>query len=91
VRVAGWAVADLGVERVDVYWDDFLSASTHTGGSRPDVQKVYPNEHDSATSGFDFSVSLLGLSPGPHQLTVQIRSNDDSVREVYRSPETVAP
>jgi hypothetical protein len=91
VRVSGWATADQGVDRIDVYWDDFLAASTHTGGSRPDVQKVYPNEKDSDTSGFDFTVNLVGLSPGPHTLTVQIRSKDDAVREVYRNPQTVTP
>jgi hypothetical protein len=91
VRVSGWAIADQGVQRIDVYWDDSLAATTHTGVSRPDVQKEYPNARDGATSGFDLTLSLSALSPGAHQLTVQIRSNDDAVRELYRNPQTVFP
>jgi hypothetical protein len=91
VRVTGWALSEQGIERVDAYWDDSLAASSKTGGSRPDVRKVYPNYRDAEISGFDFSVDLSGLPPGPHELTVQVRSRDDAVRELYRFQQNVAP
>ncbi len=90
VQISGWALADKGVDRIDAYWDDSLAASSKTGDSRPDVQKVYPNYPDAAQAGFTFSADLSGLSPGPHMLTVQVRSRDDAVRELFRFPETVS-
>ena len=89
VRVAGWALSDLGIDRVDVYWDDALAGRSKTGGARPDVQKVYPQYRDAATSGFDFPLDVSKLSPGTHELTVQVRSRDDAVRELYRSHQTI--
>jgi hypothetical protein len=91
VRIAGWALAEQGIDRVDVYWDDVLVASGGTGASRPDVQAVYPTYREAANSGFDFTANASSLAPGPHQLTVQARSKDDAVRELYRSPQTVTP
>ena len=91
LRVSGWALAEGGIDRVDAYWDDSLVASFKTGGSRPDVEKVYPNYRDAATSGFDFSLDVSKLSPGMHQLTVQVRSRDDAVRELYRFPQDITP
>jgi hypothetical protein len=88
-RISGWALAEKGIERVDIYWDDSLAANAKTGGSRPDVQKVYPNYPEAGAAGFDISVDLSGLSPGAHQLTVQARSRDDAVRELYRFPEMI--
>ena len=89
--MSGWALAEQGIDRVDAYWDDSLAGSFKTGGSRPDVSKVYPNYKDAGASGFDFRLDLSKLSPGLHELTVQVRSNDDAVRELCRFQQTVAP
>jgi hypothetical protein len=89
-RVSGWALSKSGIDRVDAYLDGTLAATSHTGVSRPDVAAAYPNYENRGTPGFDFQVDVAGRSAGPHELTVQIRTSDDAVRELCRFPIVVS-
>jgi hypothetical protein len=91
LRISGWALSKEGIERVDVYLDGVLAVSSHTGVTRSDVQKVFPNDQKSETAGFDFQLDLAGKPPGTHDFTVQARSSDDAVRELCRFPITISP
>jgi hypothetical protein len=86
VRISGWALSKSGIERIDVYLDGVLSAQGRTGVNRPDVQKVHPNYRESVTAGFDFQMELSDKRAGPHDLIVQARSKDDSVRQLAHFP-----
>jgi hypothetical protein len=66
IRLSGWALADSGISRIDVYLDGKLVYSGRVGIRRPDVQKVYPNFRDADISGFDFQLPLDSVAPGTH-------------------------
>jgi hypothetical protein len=91
VRVSGWALSKDGIERVDAYLDGKFAVSSSISVSRPDVRSAYASPGDNDILGFDFQLDLSGKSAGPHELTVQARSRDGAVRELYRFPITVAP
>jgi hypothetical protein len=91
IRLSGWALADSGISRIDVYLDGKLVYSGRVGIRRPDVQKVYPNFRDADISGFDFQLPLDSVAPGTHQLTVQARTSDDAVKELASIPINVIP
>ena len=91
VRLSGWALSNAGIERIDVYLDGKLAASSNSAVNRPDVRKAYPNYGGNENCGFDFQLDLSGKSAGSHELTVQARSRDDAVRDLYRYPIIVAP
>jgi len=91
VRVSGWALSHTKIERVEVYLDRMPAGSWTTGVSRPDVQAVHPSYPDSGKAGFDFQLDLTGKPAGAHELTVQVRSSDDAVRELCSFPIIVSP
>lgn len=91
LRFSGWALSNVGIVRIDVYLDGKFAASSQTGVNRPDVRTAYPSYRDNENPGFDFQVDLRGKSAGPHELTVQARSRDGAVRELYRYPVILSP
>jgi hypothetical protein len=82
----GLGLSNAGIERIDVYVDGKFAASSQIGVSRPDIKSAYSKYRDNGNSGFDFPVDLSGKSAGTHELTVQGRSKDGAVRELYRYP-----
>ena len=91
VRVSGWALSHAKIETVEVYLDRMPAGRWPAGVGRPDVQAVHPGYPDSEKAGFDFQVDLTGKPAGTHELTVQVRSSDDAVRELCSFPILVGP
>jgi hypothetical protein len=74
ISVAGWAMDDVAISRVDVYVDAGLAGTATYGGSRPDVANDWP--HAPAAIGYNFSLDTTSYSNGSH--TIQVRAIDTS-------------
>jgi hypothetical protein len=87
VSVAGWALDDSAVSRVDVYVDGVVAGTATYGGSRPDVANDFP--HAPAAIGFNFSLDTTFYPNGPH--TIEVRASDTSgnVAVIPRVPVTI--
>ena len=65
----GWAIAEEGIERVDIYVDDVFYQSAPYGGQRADVEATYPEIADARNSGFALAFSYNILSKGSHNIS----------------------
>ena len=65
----GWAIAEEGIERVDIYIDDDFYQSAPYGGQRADVEATYPEIADARNSGFALAFSYNILSKGSHTIS----------------------
>jgi Bacterial Ig domain len=74
INVAGWALDDVAVAKVDVSVDGVLIGTATYGGSRPDVANDLPNAP--ASIGYIFSLDTTKFSNGPH--TIQVSATDTS-------------
>src|SRR6266852_705945 len=74
ISVAGWAVDNVAVSKVDVYVDGVLAGTATYGGSRPDVANDWP--HAPAAIGYNFSLDTISYSNGPH--AIEVRAIDSS-------------
>ncbi len=70
-RVKGWALAEDGIAKAEVFVDGVLQGQATLGLSRPDVYKVYP-KYNNQNSGFEYFLNTKSLSAGTHKLTVTI-------------------
>lgn len=91
--VSGWAVAQSGFNRAEVYIDGNFIGNAETGRVRNDVNKVINSSgvyYDAVHSGFGYDIpadKLKGLKNGNHTVKVICFANDgDSLYET----ETVA-
>lgn len=64
----GWAVAQEGIDRVDLYVDGVFFQSAPYGGARGDVGNVFPDVPSSNNSGFSLAYNYGNLSEGEHTL-----------------------
>jgi len=79
--VAGWAMDDTRVSRIEVFVDDTLVGHGTYGLSRPDVPAVFPSAPPN--TGYQFTVTKR-LSQGPHMLAV--KAIDDSGHVAVLNP-----
>jgi len=70
--VAGWAIDNEGVERVEVWVDGERAGEADYGLSRPDVARDYPGLPGEPDFGFQYALDTDGWSTGPHDLTIRI-------------------
>jgi Bacterial Ig domain len=73
-NVAGWALDNVAVARVDVYVDGALAGTAEYGGSRPDVANDWP--HAPVAIGYHFALDTHAYATGTH--TIQVRAVDAS-------------
>jgi hypothetical protein len=80
IKIAGWATAPSGINRIDIYLnsENTPRATTHTGVPRPDVADNLKNP-DAANSGFDCDVPLADLPKGIQQIRIAAIANDGTV------------
>lgn len=76
VHVGGWALSASGVRHVYVTLDNAAQPADEAtlGGSRPDVQNAVNGQggyKDGARCGYDYFLSLSGVSAGAHTITVR--------------------
>jgi len=86
VDVTGWALSEAGIESVSFYVDRTFVADCSTGLPRPDVAKAYPAMPNSGVSGWTATFDSTSVSPGWHELTVQVKSNDGATRDISSLP-----
>lgn len=67
----GWAVAEEGISKVDIYIDGNFFQSAPYGGKRGDVGSIFPEINDSDESGFALAYNFSGLSAGTHTIKVE--------------------
>ena len=66
----GWAIAEDGIDRVEVYIDGNYAYDAPYGGPRGDVEEKFPEIDGSGQSGFSMAFSYSNLSFGQHTITV---------------------
>ena len=74
--VRGWAIAEEGIDRVDVYIDDSFFQSAPYGGEREDVGGAFPSVDGSSYSGFALTYNYSLLSRGEHKIRAEAITND---------------
>ena len=68
-NLRGWAVADAGIDKVDIYIDGSYAFNIPYGGYRGDVGGTFPDVADSQQSGFSAAFNYSGLTGGAHTVT----------------------
>jgi beta-N-acetylglucosaminidase len=71
VNVAGWSLDANGINKVQIYLDNVYKGDATIGISRQDVNKVFPGYSGGATSGYNYTLNLSGVSNGKHTVTVK--------------------
>lgn len=80
-NIRGFALAPLGIDKVELYVNGQLATEIPYGGSRGDVASNYPEISDSRQSGFGMTYNYSNLPVGDHTITVRAVSKDGSLLE----------
>ncbi|MDG4656051.1 family 10 glycosylhydrolase [Ectobacillus antri] len=78
-RISGWALAEDGIEKVEILVDGKLQGIAKYGISRPDVYNVYP-KYNNKNSGYEYLLNTGALSAGKHTVTVRSISKAGDVQ-----------
>ncbi len=68
-NLRGWALADEGIARIEVYIDGAYAFDAPYGGQRNDVGSAFPDVSGSNLSGYSLAFNYSDLSPGNHEIT----------------------
>jgi len=90
VIAGGWALAEDGVQRVEIYIDKQFVTYATLGGDRPDIAKLFPSFPNPGKSGWNAVVDVSSLTNGDHELVAQIKSKAGNVHELPPTPFRVA-
>jgi len=80
-RVAGWALDDGTVRRVDVYVDGRFVGSATPALSRPDVAAAFPGHADGGQAGWELPVDL-GMGTQPREILAQAVDDRGATRDI---------
>lgn len=80
-NVRGWAIADAGIDRVELYVDGEYAGEIPYGGERADVAAVFPDVEGADESGFGKTFNFGNLGPGEHTMTVRAYDDNDDMLE----------
>lgn len=75
-NLRGFAFAEAGIEKVEIYIDGEYDFDAPYGGSRNDVGNAFPEVEGSADSGFSLAYGYTNLSPGTHTITARAINTD---------------
>jgi tetratricopeptide (TPR) repeat protein len=78
LTVSGWAVAEIGIQSIQILLDTIEVGEVELGRPRPDVERSYPTIAGAGQSGFALRKELGRPFSGYHRLLVIIRSADGS-------------
>jgi len=80
--VRGWAIAPegLSIQRVQLFIDGEPSATIPCCSRRADVAAAFPDEPNSADSGFGVTINYGDLGTGVHEINVEIEDSSGAVR-----------
>jgi len=74
-NLRGWAIAENGIEKVEIYIDGKYMYDAPFGGERTDVGAQYPDIPGSDTSGFSLAFGYSNLGVGQHRVTARAFNN----------------
>jgi hypothetical protein len=80
-NVRGWAVANTGVAKIELFVNGQYVGEIPYGGQRRDVESAFPAVPDSVNSGFGQTYNYNLLGAGRHTFTVRAYTNDGYVAE----------
>ncbi|MBM4269608.1 MAG: hypothetical protein FJ144_23895 [Deltaproteobacteria bacterium] len=78
--VEGWALADDGIDEVNVYLDGAWVGTALSGIHRPDVATAFPDVPGVAASGFRLTID--SAESGEREIVVQARSRRGATRDI---------
>ena len=74
IGVQGWALAETGVQEVDIVVDGVIVGNANYGRSRPTVTKLHPGLPNSAAPGFGYELDTTHFLNGMHTVTARVTS-----------------
>ncbi len=81
-NLRGWAVSDVGMDRIELYIDGAYVTDIPMGGYRQDVQGAFPSYPDSLYSGYSMAYNYGKLDDGPHAFTIRAVDKDGDHQEI---------
>ncbi len=77
--ISGWAIANSGIDRIEIYIDDVYNFDIAHGTTRGDVGSAFPDIDNSDKSGFATRFNYNNLGSGEHTITAKAISNGNNV------------
>ena len=68
IEIAGWALDEIKIDRVEIYLDGQLIGNATYGEPRPDVEHDYPGRPGTPNFGFIFILDTTSYSNGSHTI-----------------------
>lgn len=90
-NIRGWAVANEGITKVEIYIDGLLFQSAPYGGNRDDVGAVFPEVTGSSTSGFSLAYNYGALDAGEHTLLARAQTRSGRILESSSTFNSIRP
>ena len=84
VEIRGWALAESGIDRVEIRIGNQPPAAATYGVARPDVARNYRHIAGAEHSGFRFFWDTAGLPEGPYTLRITALSRNGESCEIAR-------
>lgn len=84
ILLRGWALNYSGVKDVDVSIDGVYKGKSQYGLDRPDIKAAFPIYPNADKSGFQYTISNVGLASGNHKITLNINGIDGSTQTVEK-------
>ena len=85
IEIAGWAIDEIKIDRVEIYIDgQFIHNATY-GSPRPDVEHDYPGRPGTPNFGYIFNLDTTSYSNGSH--TIEAIAIDSSGNKSPLIPE----
>jgi len=81
-RIAGWALSESGIRDVSIFVDRNFVGMATLGQSRPDLPAHFSMFPNPEYGGFEYQWDTTSVSPGPHELTAQARTNNGATRDL---------
>jgi hypothetical protein len=77
----GWAIAEEGIQKIELYLDGQYLYDVPYGGVRPDVAEAYPAIPGAQQSGFAMAFGYSNLERGTHTITARAYTASGEFRE----------
>jgi ADP-heptose:LPS heptosyltransferase/GT2 family glycosyltransferase len=95
LTLSGWAIAQGGVDRVEVWLDEHKLGNAYLGVRREDIGMAYPDYDGALLSGFAMVVPHRAVPVGDHNVRVIVhaksgRSSDCSFQLLSKPPDSAA-
>jgi hypothetical protein len=80
-NLRGWALAEEGIDRIEMWLNGSFLFEIPYGGDRPDVADAFPEVEGAQQSGFGMAFGYSNLGAGTHRMTARAYDKNGEVRE----------